>query len=80
MGQPARQTMRVQEPSPFGDVTLAPATVTGRSQTELARAMANALDKAAPASTAEALSYLRGIFPDSPLTVRVAALAAMMRR
>jgi hypothetical protein len=46
----------------------------------MARSMAAALLDAGPASGAEALSILRHIFPDSPLTVRVAALDAIMRR
>jgi hypothetical protein len=33
-----------------------------------------------PQSDAEALKVLRGAFPQSPLTVRLAALAALMRR
>jgi hypothetical protein len=33
-----------------------------------------------PGTDAQALSYLRQTFPDAPLTVRVAALAALMRR
>jgi hypothetical protein len=33
-----------------------------------------------PASDAEALKLLRGRFPDSPLSLRVAALDYLMRR
>lgn len=72
--------LRIAEPDPFGDVTLAPAAATGRSETDLARSMADALFCAEPASGTEALSILRRLFPHSPLTVRVAALDAMMRR
>jgi hypothetical protein len=70
----------IEEPAPFGDVPLAPAAATGRSEAELARAMADELLAAAPQSDAEALKVLRGAFPQSPLTVRLAALAALMRR
>jgi hypothetical protein len=72
--------LRISEPDPFGDVTLAPAAVTGRSESELARSMARALLGANPETGSEALNILRRLFPDSPLTVRVAALDALMRR
>ena len=42
--------------------------------------MADALINAQPSTGTEALSLLRRLFPDSPLTVRVAALDALMRR
>ena len=71
---------RISDPQPFGDVTLAPAAATGRSEAELARSMAEALVEAEPATGAEALRILRHVFPDSPLTTRVAALDAIMRR
>jgi hypothetical protein len=54
--------------------------MTGVPQAELARSMADYLLETSPDSGAEALSLLRRMFPDSPLTVRVAALAALMRR
>lgn len=65
---------------PLGDMTLAPFAMTKRSEADLARAMAEHLQGARPGSGAEALSALRRAFPDSPLTVRVTALAALMRR
>ena len=67
-------------PEPLGDVTLAPFAMTKRSEADLARAMAEHLQGTRPATGAEALSMLRRAFPDSPLTARVTALAAMMRR
>jgi hypothetical protein len=76
----SRKTIRVAEPDPFGDVTLAPSFMTGRSETQLARAMAHAIVEAQPASASQALQRLRSLFPDAPLTVRVAALNALMRR
>jgi hypothetical protein len=72
--------IRVDDPSPFGDVTLVPATATGRSELEMARAMAAAVTSAAPASDAEILRRLRNAFPHSPLTLRVTALGVLMRR
>jgi len=67
-------------PEPLGDMTLAPLMMTGRTEAELARAMAEHLRAARPVSGAEALRALRGAFPNSPLTLRVTALAALMRR
>jgi hypothetical protein len=64
----------------IGDMTLAPKAMTGRSEADLARAMAEHLLTANPASGAKALAVLRDAFPDSPLTVRVAALAALAGR
>jgi hypothetical protein len=76
----SRNAIRIAEPDPYGEVTLAPAAMTGRSETQLARAMADALIEDRPASASHALQHLRDRFPDAPLTVRVAALNALMRR
>jgi hypothetical protein len=76
----AGQTLRVIDAEPFGDVTIAPSGFSGRSEVELAREMATELMTSSPESDADALRHLRQTFPDSPLTVRVAALAAIMRR
>jgi hypothetical protein len=76
----AKPILRISEPDAFGDVTLAPAAITGRSESELASSMAQALISATPSTGAEALNLLRRLFPDSPLTARVAALDAIMRR
>ena len=65
---------------PMGDMTLAPFAMTKRTEADLAQAMAEHLRGTRPGSGAEALSALRRAFPNSPLTVRVTALAAMMRR
>jgi hypothetical protein len=67
-------------PEPLGDMTLAPFAMTKRTEADLAQAMAAHLQGARPESGAEALNVLRRMFPDAPLTVRVSALAAMMRR
>lgn len=76
----AQRAVRIAEPDPFGEVTLAPAFMTGQSETQLARAMADTLVEQQPSSAAQALRQLRSLFPDSPLTLRVAALNALMRR
>jgi hypothetical protein len=67
-------------PEPLGDMTLAPLVMTGRTEADLARSMAEHLRAARPGSGAEALRTLRSAFPNSPLTLRVTALAALMRR
>jgi hypothetical protein len=67
-------------PEPLGEMTLAPLMMTGRSEADLARSMAEHLRAARPGSGAEALRTLRSVFPNSPLTLRVTALAALMRR
>lgn len=68
------------EALPVGDMTLAPFAMTKRSEADLANAMAQHLSAAQLASGAEALLALRRAFPDSPLTARVMALGALMRR
>ncbi len=47
---------------------------------ESAYRMVEQIIRTGPSSHAEALKTLRAAFPDSPLTVRVAALAILMRR
>ncbi len=74
------RTMRIAAPDPFSDVTLAPAIVTGRPDVALARAMTLTLPGMRPATRAQELRHLRPSFPHSPLTMRLAALAALMRR
>ena len=65
---------------PFGDMPLAPFAMTKRTEADLASAMAEHLRETRPASGSEALGALRRAFPDSPLTARVMALAALVRR
>jgi hypothetical protein len=57
-----------------------PVSPTPRGEAGLATAMAEYLRAARPGSGAEALRTLRRAFPDSPLTLRVAALDALTRR
>jgi len=64
---------------PFGDMPLAPFAMTKRTEADLAGAMAEHLRETRPAS-GSALGALRRAFPNSPLTVRVLALAALVRR
>jgi hypothetical protein len=47
---------------------------------DLARDMVERMVRSGLTSNAEALRELRAAFPESPLTVRVAALAMLMRR
>lgn len=80
MNKVARKAIRIAEPDPFGEVTLAPSFMTGQSETQLARAMARTFVETQRASASHALKQLRALFPESPLTVRIAALNALMRR
>jgi hypothetical protein len=50
---------------------------TATSEAEMARALVERLAAAGRRSTAEVLHELRRAFPDSPLEVRVRALAAL---
>jgi len=68
----------IEEPAPFGDVPLAPSEATGRSEAELASAMAHLLLAATRAS--DARNALPGSLAYAPLGLRLAALAALMRR
>ncbi len=61
----ARSPIRIKEPIPFGDVVLAPPELTGVSQAQLARSMAEHLLATSPGTDAEALSALRRAFPYS---------------
>jgi hypothetical protein len=75
-----RVTLRIQPPMAFGDVTMVPAPISGRSEAEMARAMAAALaDVEAPSAT-EIYGRLRQAFPLAPLSARVGALAALMEK
>lgn len=61
----------------LGEVPLAPYGLTGVSEAQLARKLARS--PAAPRK-AEASKLLRKLFPDSPLALRLAGLAAFVRR
>jgi hypothetical protein len=75
-----RVTLRVQPPIPFGDVTIMPAPLSGRSETEMARAMAAALADVEAPTASEVYGRLRQAFPFAPLSARVGALASLMDR
>jgi hypothetical protein len=51
-----------------------------RNEVDMARAMARRIRALRPASGADALRALRAEYPDSPLTLRVAALDLIMRK
>ena len=75
-----RITLRVQPPIPFGDVTMVPATISGRPEAEMARAMTAALADIETPTTADVFNRHRQSFPLAPLGVRVAALGVIMER
>ena len=75
-----RITLRIQPPMPFGDVALVPATLSGRPEADMARAMAAALADIEAPTAADVYNRLRQAFPMAPLTARVAALSTLMDR
>ncbi|MGA8652535.1 MAG: hypothetical protein ACLP19_10735 [Xanthobacteraceae bacterium] len=78
---PARRiTLRVQPPNPFGEVTVVPATLSGRPEAEMARAMAATFADAEAPSATDVFNRLRQSFPLEPLSTRVAAFSAIMGR
>lgn len=80
MGAARRITLHIQPPMPYGDVALVPATLSGRPEADLARAMAAALADVEAPTAAEVYNRLRQAFPTAPLSARVAALATLMDR
>jgi hypothetical protein len=72
--------LRISDPDPFGEATLVPAPIDGRSEMRLAREMTDALIDKHPGSAAQGRKQLRRMFPESTLTARIAALNALMRR
>jgi hypothetical protein len=75
-----RITLRVQPPVPFGDVTMVPATLSGRSEADMARAMTAAFAESEAPTAADVFNRLRQSFPHAPLNARVAALGVIMER
>ena len=75
-----RITLRIQPPMPFGDVALVPATLSGRPEADMARAMAAALADIEAPTAADVYNRLRQAFPMAPLRARVAALGVLMDR
>jgi hypothetical protein len=80
MGAARRITLRVKSPLPLGDVTMVPAPLSGRSEAEMARAMAAALADDESVTAADAYRRVRQAFPSGPLSARVSALAMLMDR
>jgi hypothetical protein len=75
-----RVTLRIQPPMPLGEVTMVPPPISGRSEAELARAMAAALADLDEPSVSQVYGRLRQAFPLAPLGARVSALAALMEK
>jgi hypothetical protein len=75
-----RITLRIQPPVPFGDVTMVPATLSGRPEVDMARAMAAALADVEAPTAADIYNQLRRSFPLAPLGARVGALGVIMER
>ncbi len=73
-------TVRIEPPNPFGEVTVVPAPLSGRSEAEMARAMAVTLDDVEAATASDVYQRLRRAFPTAPLSARVGALAALMEK
>jgi hypothetical protein len=70
----------IEEARPLGSITLAPQAMTGCSESDLARAMAEAVSDEAQHLPAGALAELRTVFPDMQLSLRFAALDVLLRR
>jgi hypothetical protein len=60
--------------------TLAPTRPATGTREDIVQAMIDVLAIETPRSTAEALKTLRRAYPDCPLALRLAALAAAMKR
>jgi hypothetical protein len=80
MGTARRITLSIQPPIPYGDFTMVPAAISGRSEADMARAMAAALADVEAPTAAEVYNRLRQAFPSAPLSARVGALATLMDR
>ncbi len=75
-----RVTLRIEPPTPFGEVIMVPESLRGRPRADMARAMAAALGTVDTPTAAEVYKRLRQSFPGAPLTARVSALAVIMER
>jgi hypothetical protein len=75
-----RITLKIQPPVPFGEVTLVPSMLSGRSDADMAAAMADALADVEVPTAADVYKRLRQAFPLAPLSARVTALAFVMAR
>ncbi len=80
---PPRAAARMMRRSHLPRLTapkLVPAGPLHGSRDDMVRAMADMLSLEHPRSAAEALKTLRLAYPDCPLALRLAALAAAMKR
>jgi len=73
-------TLHVKPPMPFGDVTIVPATLSGRPETDMARAMLASFAEIEAPTTSDVFNRLRQSFPLAPLNTRVAALGVIMEQ
>ena len=75
MGAARRITLRVNPPTPLGDVAMVPQPLSGRSEAEMARAMAAALAEEDSATAADVYSRVRQAFPQLLVTLETPATA-----
>ena len=75
MGSGLRIMLRVKQPVPLGEVAVVPAPLNGRSEAEMARAMAAALADDELTSATDVYSRVQQAFPFAPLSTRLGALA-----
>ena len=78
MGAARRVTLRIRPPVPFGEVAMVPAPLSGRTETEMARAIAAALAADDSATAADNYGSAQQAFPHAPLGARASALAMLM--
>jgi hypothetical protein len=75
-----RITLRVQPPMPLGEVIVVPERLSGRTEADLAHAMAAAFPDVEMPTAADVFNRLRQSFPLTSLSARVAALDVIMGR
>jgi hypothetical protein len=76
----ARRIIRVQPPAPLGEVTVAPAALTGRAEADMARAITAVLADVAAPNAAALSNRWRQAFPLAPSGAGMTALGMMMER
>ena len=75
-----RVTVRIEPPTPFGEVIMVPEGLSGRPRSDIAKAMAAALGGTDMPTAADVYRQLRQSFPNAPLSARVGALGVIMER
>jgi hypothetical protein len=80
MGAPFAMTLLADDPHQVRIATLLPKAMIGRSDANMAHAMAAAVAHAELASAVDAVEHLRRAFPQAPLRTRVAAAHILMER